>query len=121
MRAYEAQEALWLARARGEATDASVGPKLPLLFVQNGIHPLDVQLFPVSRAQLGVPAPGLWDGRRTAVQAAVDRAPDESIRRLGKDYLKLLDRYAVDAKKTGEAFVEIQHTMLFAAVGQKPE
>jgi SAM-dependent methyltransferase len=123
IRAYEAAGQFFtgLARARGDATDASVGPKLPLLFVQNGIHPLDVQLFPVSRAQLGAPADSLWDGRRAAVQAAVDRAPDESIRRLGSDYLKLLDRYAVDAKKTGAAFVEIQHTMLFAAVGQRPE
>jgi SAM-dependent methyltransferase len=123
MRAYEAAGQFFtgLARARGDATDASVGPKLPLLFVQNGIHPLDVQLFPVSRAQLGAPADTLWEGRRSSVQAAVDRAPDESIRRLGQDYLKLLDRYAVDAKKTGAAFVEIQHTMLFAAVGQRPE
>jgi precorrin-6B methylase 2 len=123
MRAYEAAGQFFtaLSRARGDATDASVGPKLPLLFVQNGIQPLDVQLFPVSRAQLGAPPETLWHGRREAVQAAVNRAPDEAIRRLGQDYLKLLDRYAEDAKKTGPAFVEIQHTMLFAAVGQRPE
>jgi SAM-dependent methyltransferase len=123
MRAYEAAGQFFsaIAHARGDATDASVGPKLPLLFVQNGIHPLDVHLFPVSRAQLGAPPETLWHGRREAVQAAVQRAPDEAIRRLGQDYLKLLDRYAEDAKKTGPAFVEIQHTMLFAAVGQRPE
>jgi len=123
MRAYEAAGQFFtaLSHARGDATDASVGPKLPLLFVQNGIQPLDVQLFPVSRAQLGAPPETLWHGRREDVQAAVNKAPDEAIRRLGQDYLKLLDRYAEDAKKTGPAFVEIQHTMLFAAVGQRPE
>ena len=123
MRAYEAAGQFFtsLARARGDCTDASVGPKLPLLFAQNGIHPLDVQLFPVSRAQLGAPPESLWVGRREAVQLAVDRAPDESIRRLGQDYLKVLERYAADARNTGPAFVEIQHTMLFAAVGQRPE
>jgi ubiquinone/menaquinone biosynthesis C-methylase UbiE len=123
MRAYEAAGQFFtsLARARGDSTDASVGPKLPQLFAQNGIHPLNVQLFPVSRAQLGEPPESLWEGRREAVRHAVDRAPDEAIRRLGLDYLKLLDRYAVDAKKAGPAFVEIQHTMLFAAVGQRPE
>jgi SAM-dependent methyltransferase len=123
MRAYEAAGQFFsgLACARGDSTDASVGPKLPLLFVQSGIHPLNVQLFPVSRAQLGEPPETLWAGRREAVQAALQRAPDESIRRLGQDYLKLLDRYAADAKRTGPAFVEIQHTMLFAAVGQRPD
>jgi len=36
-------------------TDPAVGPKLPNLFAQNGITPLGVHLFPVSRAQLGAP------------------------------------------------------------------
>jgi hypothetical protein len=34
--------------------------------------------------------------------------------------LKLLDRYAEEAKAAGNSFVEIQHTMLFATVGQRP-
>lgn len=121
MRAYEAAGRFFasLARARGDVTDAAVGPKLPHLFAQNGITPLDVQLFPVSRAQLGAPAASVWDGRREAVELAVDHAPGEAIKRLGQDYLKLLDRYAEDAASAGAAFVEIQHTILFGAVGQK--
>ncbi len=123
MRAYEAAGQFFssLARARGDASDGKVGPRLPLLFVENGIEPIDVQLFPVSRAQLGAPPEAVWESRREVVRHAAERAPDEAIRRLGQDYLKLLDRYAADAARTGSAFVEIQHTMLFAAVGQKTE
>ena len=40
-------------RERGDATDPAVGPKLPTLFARTGIELLDVQLFPVSRAQTG--------------------------------------------------------------------
>jgi SAM-dependent methyltransferase len=108
-----------LSHARGDSTDPSVGPKLPTLFAANGIEPLGVHLFPVSRAQLGPPADGVWDARRTAVQAAAERAADEGIRRLGQDYIKTLDRYAEDARGAGAGFVEIQNTMLFATVGQR--
>src|SRR5688572_27096552 len=44
-----------LAAARGDLTDPKVGPKLSTLFAQHGIEPLDVRLFPVSQARLGVP------------------------------------------------------------------
>ena len=50
---------------------------------------------------------------------AIERAPGESIRRLGQDYLKLIERYAAAAQQAGAAFVEIQNTMLFATVGQR--
>lgn len=121
MRAYEAAGLFFssLSRARSDATDAAVGPKLPSLFAQTGITPLGVHLFPVSRAQLGAPPDSVWKWRRDVIQDAAAHAPDEAIRRLGQDYLKLLDRYAVDAKKAGPAFVEIQNTILFAAVGQR--
>ena len=45
----------------------------------------------------------------------------ESIRRLGQDYLKMLDRYAQSAGAAGNGFVEIQNAMLFATVGQRQE
>ena len=80
---------------------------------------MSVQLFPVSRAQLGAPPDSLWDSRRTAVQQTIDRTPDEGIRSLARDYLKLLDRYAAAARSAGSHFVEIQNTMLFATVGQR--
>lgn len=122
-RAYEAAGQFFaaLAQARGDTTDPAVGPKLPGLFAQSGIEPLRVHLFPVSRAQLGAPADAVWAERRDAIRAAADGAPDEAIGRQGRDYLKLLDRYAAEARTAGSAFVEIQNTMLFATVGQRVE
>ena len=44
----------------------------------------------------------IWEDRRQAVREAMDgaleRAPGKSIRRLGQDYLKLMDRYAAAAR-----------------------
>ena len=110
-----------VAMARGDVTDPAIGPKLPALFARRGIEPLSVTLFPVSTARLGAPEPAVWASRRESVQQAVDRSPDESIRRLGTDYLKLLDRYAEEAAGAGSGFVEIQNTMLFATLGRRPE
>ena len=110
-----------ISEARGEAGDPAVGPRLPTLFTQAGIEPLSVNLFPVSRAELGPPSDEVWEDRRQAVREAIERAPGESIRRLGQDYLKLIDRYAAAAQAAGPSFVEIQNTMLFATVGQRAE
>jgi SAM-dependent methyltransferase len=123
MEAREAAARLFatIEEARGAAGDPGIGPRLPTLFAQSGIEPLSVHLFPVSRAQLGVPPEESWEDRRQAVRDAIDRAPGESIRRLGQDYLKLMDRYAAAAEKAGTSFVEIQNTMLFATVGQRAE
>ncbi len=121
MRAYELAGQFFasVARDRGDASDPAVGPKLPTLFARSGIGLLDVQLFPVSRAQLGPPSNAVWESRRLAVQQAVEKAGDSGLRRLGQDYVKVLDQYAQDAKAAGAAFVEIQNTMLFATVGQR--
>ncbi len=110
-----------LADARGDATDPSVGPHLPGLFAQAGIEPIAVQLFPVSVSRLGAPPPAIWESRRDAVRRVVATAPDEALKRLGADYLRTIDRYAEDAAAAGPTFVEIQNTMLFATVGQRPE
>jgi hypothetical protein len=80
-----------------------------------------VQVFPVTRAQLGAPPEAVWVERRDVVRAAAEQAPDEALRRLGHDHLKLLDRYAEEARAAGSSFVEIQNTMLFATVGQRAE
>ena len=121
--AYDAASRFFsaLAQARGDTTDASVGPHLATLFAQHEIDLLNVQLFPVSGAMLGAPADDLWNARQTSLQAEIDRAPDEAIRRLGHDYLKTLNRYAAAASAAGPAFVEIQNTLLFATVGQRKE
>lgn len=122
-RAHEAARRFFSAVAEGkdDASEPSVGPKLPMLFAQNGIEPLSVEVFPVSVARLGAPDADVWDQRRTEVSDQIDKAPNEAIRRLGQDYLKVLDRYAASATAAGTGFVEIQNAMLFATVGQRTE
>ena len=108
-----------LAAARGEKSEAAVGPRLPGLFARCGIEPLNVRLFPVSQSRLGPPPPDVWTRRREAVEHAIQQAPDEAVRSLGREYLDVLAAYAAEAAAAGPGFVEIQNTMLFATVGQK--
>ena len=110
-----------LAAARGEVMDAAVGPKLPTLFAASGIEALEVRLFPVSQAQLGAPADAVWTRRREAVEQLLDGPSSDQVRTLGRDYLAALDAYAAGARQAGSSFVEIQHTMLFATIGQRIE
>lgn len=110
-----------LAAARGDVTDPKVGPRLPMLFAQHGIEPLDVRLFPVSQARLGVPPDSVWRDRRSLVERAIEQAPADLVRALGREYLAVLDAYAAEAKAAASSFVEIQNTMLFATVGQRNE
>lgn len=110
-----------LAAARGEAMDAAVGPKLPTLFSACDIEPLDVRLFPVTQTQLGAHADEVWRRRHDVVEQLIDQATTDDVRKPGREYLAALDAYAAEARKAGSSFVEIQHTMLFAAVGQKKE
>ena len=110
-----------LAAARGDGTDPAVGPRLPTLFAKHGIEPIDVRLFPVSQVRLGAPPEDRWRRRREVVDEAIRQAPHEEVRTLGREYLEVLDAYAVEAARAGSACVEIQNTMLFATVGQKTE
>jgi len=109
-----------LAAARGDTTDAAIGPRLPALFARHGVEPLDVRLFPVSQSRLGVPPSEVWARRGDAVERAIEQAPTDAVRALGREYLDVLAAYAAEAMNAGSAFVEIQNTMLFATVGQKP-
>jgi ubiquinone/menaquinone biosynthesis C-methylase UbiE len=122
-RAHEAARRFFsaLAEARGDHSDPAVGPRLPTLFAHNGIEPLSVDVFPVSGARLGAPGADVWQNRRENVAEEIAKAPNESIRRLGQDYLKVLDKYAASAVAAGSGFVEIQNAMLFATVGQREE
>ncbi len=110
-----------LAKARGEAMDAAVGPKLPTLFTACGIEPLEVRVFPVSQTQLGAHGDDVWRRRHDVVEHLIDHAPNDDVRKLGREYLASLDAYAAEARTAGSSLVEIQHTMLFATVGQKKE
>jgi SAM-dependent methyltransferase len=110
-----------LSASRGESAPAAVGPSLPGLFASSGIEPLSVQVFPVSVSHLGTPPAAVWTARRDGVGALAQRASDPSVRRLGAEYLDALAQYERDAAAAGPTFVEIQSTMLFATLGQRPE
>ncbi len=62
----------------------------------------------------------MWVRRRDAVEHAIEQAPTDAVRALGREYRDVLAAYAAEATNAGSAFVEIQNTMLFATVGQKP-
>ena len=108
-----------LAAARGDKTDAAVGPHLPALFARHGIEPLNVRLFPVSQTRLGAPPDEVWTRRREAIELALQQASTDDARAIGREYLEVLARYSAEARSAGPGFFEIQNTMLFATVGQK--
>jgi ubiquinone/menaquinone biosynthesis C-methylase UbiE len=110
-----------LAEATDSTTEQAVGPRVSEMFAPQGIEPVAVRVFPVASARLGAPPPSVWNTRRESIREAIEGAPNESIRRLGLDYLKLMERYAEEAKAAGKSFVEIQHSMLFAIVGQRQD
>jgi SAM-dependent methyltransferase len=111
-----------LAASRRETWDPRVGPRLPTLFVDAGIEPLEVQLFPVSISRLGTPEAAIWAARRHAVEVDLATTTDPAVRRAGDEYLRALDEYkTAAASSAGKGFVEIQSTLLFAVVGQRAE
>ena len=121
-RAFELATRFFTAAERlGEATDPSIGPKVPAILARHGIEPTAIRLFPVSQARLGSPAPAAWEARRAIVTGAIERVQDASLRQLGVQYLRVLDEYAREAAAARSGFVEIQSTMLFATVGRKPQ
>lgn len=107
------------ADARGERTDDRIGPKLTTLFAAHGIETIEVRLFPVSHARLTPPSPDEWKERRDAIQRVTERFNRKDVRELGRELLHALSAYESEAASAATGFVEIQHTMLFAAVGQK--
>jgi ubiquinone/menaquinone biosynthesis C-methylase UbiE len=121
VRAFETSARFFaaLASARGEKTDAAIGPKLPGLFASHEIEPLNVRLFPVSQTRVGAPPADVWTRRQEAIERMLQEAPNDSVRTVGREYLDVLQTYAAEAAKAGPGFVEIQNTMLFATVGQK--
>ena len=60
-----------------------------------------------------------WEQRRHGVERAMAATDDEPTRAAGRDYLAALDAYAAASRVAGATFVEIQHTLLFATVGQR--
>jgi SAM-dependent methyltransferase len=109
-----------LAEARDDVTHPSVGPRVPSLLAACRIEPVAVQMFPVSQVQLGAPPGEVWTGRRARVHAAMSAPAPGTVSKAGRDFISALDVYQNDAVLAGSSFVEIQNTMLFATVGQKP-
>lgn len=121
MRAFEIGSRFYnaVALSRGDTTDPAVGPKLPQLFLQHGIRPRSVRVFPVSQTRIGALREPVWENRIDTARRATASARDEAIRRLGLDYCHALERYAEEAAVAGREFVEIQTTLLFATAGVK--
>jgi SAM-dependent methyltransferase len=109
-----------IAEARDDVTHPSVGPRVPSLLDAARIEPVEVRVFPVSQVQLGAPPNEIWTGRRARVHAAMSAPAPGSVSKAGRDFILALDAYQNDAVLAGTSFVEIQNTMLFATVGQKP-
>lgn len=120
-RAYDAASAFFSAveRREGEAAPSALGPNVAGLLHEIGLEPLFVQVFPVATTRLGAPAETVWHARRRAAGKALERTNDARIHELGRAYLAALERYESDATQAGPAFVEIQHTMLFATAAAK--
>jgi len=110
-----------VAAARAEATDPSIGPKMAMMLADAGIEPLDVRLFPVSHVQLGCPRDEVWAARRMPVERALSSSPTPEVRASGQTYLDALGAYRDESRASAERCVEIQHTTLFATVGQKQD
>lgn len=108
-----------LAESRNGVTDPAIGPKLPGLFETHQIEPLDVRLFPVPYAQLAAPPEEVWVDRRRVVDRVLRGAGDARVRAFAGAYAEALRAYEAEATRADGGFVEIQHTMLFATVGQK--
>ena len=105
--------------ASGDGGEPSLGPRLPALLRASGFETLTVHLFPVSVTRVGAPVARMWDERRRAVNEALARTTDGETAALGRELLAALDRYALAADRLGPSFVEIQNTMLFAAVAHR--
>ena len=77
-----------LAAARGETTDAAIGPKLPALFARHGIEPLErpaVSRVADPRSARRPPTSG--HGAAAAIERSLQQAPNDAVRALGREYL----------------------------------
>lgn len=110
-----------LAKSRGEVADSRIGPRLPALFADAGIEPLEVELFPVSVSRLGPLDRSTWSARRAAIEQHLDAAGDASVRSAGEDCLRALADYQGAASSAAAGFVEIQSTLLISVVGERAE
>jgi SAM-dependent methyltransferase len=119
-RSFELSRSFFSARSgQSDGGTSAIGPNLPRLFSESGLEPLEVRLFPVSLTLLGPPDASVWKSRRHAVERALRSGAPDAAQWIGREYLETLTAYEAEAVSAGSSFVEIQHTILFATVGQK--
>jgi ArsR family transcriptional regulator len=122
MRAFALSQDFWRASvlpvSGPHAPDAAIGPHVATMCRASGIDPIAVQIFPVSSARLGAPVPTVWQTRRAEIARLVEESASPEARTIGAAWLQALDDYAAASADAGPAFLEIQHTMLVATVGQ---
>ena len=75
----------------------------------------------MSVSHLGSPPAAVWQVRREVVETVVAGATAETVRTLGAEYLETIRQYEREAAAAGPSFVEIQNTLLFATLGERPE
>lgn len=118
MRAFALSQEFHRAVSVGVGVDAAVGPHVADLCRAQGIDPIAVEIFPVSGTRLGAPVPTVWQARREEIARLVAESPGPETRAMGEAWLRAVEDYAEDSARAGPAFLEIQHTMLVATVGQ---
>ena len=118
MRAFALSQEFHRTQAR---PDPAIGPHVATLCRASEIDPIAVQIFPVSNARLGAPVPTVWQARREEIARLVADASGTEARAIGEEWLRAFEAYAADSTAAGPAFLEIQHTMLVATVGQVRE
>jgi SAM-dependent methyltransferase len=120
MRAFALSQEFFRAQAAAQqdGPDLAIGPHLPELCRANGIDPIAVQVFPVSSTRLGAPVPTMWQARRETIARLIAETTRVAIRSIGEEWLRAVEEYAAESAAAGPAFLEIQHTMLIATVGQ---
>jgi SAM-dependent methyltransferase len=115
MRAFALSQEFHRTQAR---PDPGIGPHVAALCRASGIDPIAVQIFPVSDARLGAPVPTVWQTRREEIARLIAEATGTEAHGIGQEWLRAFEAYAAESTAAGPAFLEIQHTMLVATVGQ---
>jgi SAM-dependent methyltransferase len=121
MRAFELSQRfhrLVAQRDHGAIPDAAIGPRVAAMCRDHGIDPIAVHVFPVSDSRLGAPVPTVWQTRRSDIARLRADATDAEAKAVGDEWLQALETYAAESTAAGPAFLEIQHTLLVATVGQ---
>ena len=119
MRAFALSQDFHRTQAQhGPASGPGIGPQVAALCRASGIDPIAVQIFPVSDARLGAPVPTVWQTRRDEIARLIAEATGTEAQASARSGCVSSRPTPRRAQAAGPAFLEIQHTMLVATVGQ---